>query len=412
KLFVILFLLFSPFAAMADYFSADSGNYGKMTDGLSVDIGNFGASLRQNFDPRGQLISDFIPIEAKVGRFFISALSDVARALYAAFIPFLNMLVAALFAFWIMMESWQMMKSDSDYWGLALRIVKKCVVIVIWLWILNNDPAELFMWLMAPLISLGSGMSDLILNGTARIIGTNLPDTCAAIHSWMADENSLLIGGEYAADLLCLPTRLAGFLYTTVATGFEWMKQGLGQNGLIFIMGVVFVLLFIYNIWKFALAALGIVVDLFFVILFLPFTFVCECFKEKDMKYDGIFAPIFNQLVGFVKDANLDKQFKKFVNVIIYFILLSIVSAICIVLLAGVSPSVEGDFMSILIIGCLVAYLMNLTDKLMESIAEKIDGSTGDNIERVVTTVGKNVIEWGKNAAKIIAKSAGKPIAK
>jgi hypothetical protein len=409
---VILFLLFSPFAAMADYFSADSGNYGKMTDGLSVDIGNFGASLRQNFDPRGQLISDFIPIEAKVGRFFISALSDVARALYAAFIPFLNMLVAALFAFWIMMESWQMMKSDSDYWGLALRIVKKCVVIVIWLWILNNDPAELFMWLMAPLISLGSGMSDLILNGTARIIGTNLPDTCAAIHSWMADENSLLIGGEYAADLLCLPTRLAGFLYTTVATGFEWMKQGLGQNGLIFIMGVVFVLLFIYNIWKFALAALGIVVDLFFVILFLPFTFVCECFKEKDMKYDGIFAPIFNQLVGFVKDANLDKQFKKFVNVIIYFILLSIVSAICIVLLAGVSPSVEGDFMSILIIGCLVAYLMNLTDKLMESIAEKIDGSTGDNIERVVTTVGKNVIEWGKNAAKIIAKSAGKPIAK
>lgn len=418
KLLAALFLLFLSAPAVAA--DAPGGlsfpvKYGDAAASMAVDMDNFGASLRQNFKPSGQLIADFIPIEARVGRFFMSALSDVARALYAAFIPFLNMLIIALFAFWIFMESWQMIKTAGDYWDLAMRIVKRAVVIVIWMWILNNDPAELFMWLMAPVISLGSGMSELILSGTTKIIGTNLPDYCQAIHAWMAGENSLMIGSQYAADLLCMPTRVAGFFYTAVATGFEWMKQGLGRNGLTFMMGLIFVLLFIYNIWKFALAALGVVADLFFVLLFLPFTAVNESFKGgKDTKYDGIFKPVWDALINFVdgKNISLDSQFKKFINAVIYFIVLSVVAAICIALLAGVNPMHGGDFISILIIGCLVAYLMGKVDDLAKGLTgageKEVFGDVGDDVGNLVKSIGQQVASWGKNATKIIAGGSAK----
>ncbi|MDR3208876.1 MAG: hypothetical protein LBT45_03440 [Rickettsiales bacterium] len=408
KRLLLVLILFFPFARIAaaddEVFKISEDAYKSMTERMSGHIDKFGASIRDNFGTDGQLVADFVPVEARVGGFFISALSSVARAVYKIFVPFLNALVLALFAFWIFMESWQMMKGDNNYWNLAERVVKKGALIVVWLWILNNDPAELFMWLMSPIITVGNGMADLIFSGTAKIVGAKLPDTCAAIHDWLDAGSSLLIPGPEAADLLCMPVRAAGFFYTNVAAGLGWMAQGLGRNGLMFLMGLVFVLLFMYNIWKFAISALGVVVDLFFVLMFLPFTAVKECFANKDMKYNGIFAPVFNEFVGFVKDAGIAEQAMKFVRAMIYFVVLSLVSAICMVLMSGA----EGDFMSILICGCITAYLLGKTGALAEKLGGKIDDEIGSQIAGVVQGVGKNVLKWGENAAKIIAKGKSK----
>ena len=144
KLILFLLLMFSFAPALANDFTRS--NFGTMTNMLSADIDDFGKSLREsNFTPDGQLVPNFVPIEAKVGRFFMSALSEVARAVYTGLLPFLNALIIALFAFWIFMESWQMMRGDNDYWSLSTRIVKKGAIIAIWLWILNNNPADIFM---------------------------------------------------------------------------------------------------------------------------------------------------------------------------------------------------------------------------------------------------------------------------
>jgi hypothetical protein len=398
KALIFLFLFFSGAPAFAD--DAFAPNYNLMTSRLSTDIKNFGASLEENFEPSGQLVKDFVPIEAKIGAFFMSALSSVSRAVYAIFIPFLNAFIIALFAFWIFMESWQMIKKDNDYWNLAERIVKKGALIVIWLWILNNDPAELFMWIASPIITLGSGMSDLVFSSTAKMVGTNLPDTCAAIHSWMDANDTLLISGPYAADFLCMPVRAAGLFYTNVAVGLRWMSQGLGGPGLGFITGLIFVLLFIYNIWKFAIAALGVVIDLFFVLMFLPFTALKECFDGKDVKYDGVFKPVFEQFVNFVNGAKLSAQFMKFINAIIYFIALSVVSAICVALMSGA----QNDFISILICGCIAVYLLEQTDALAGKLGGKIDTGFGKSLEDLVGNIGKNIAKWGKGAASIITK--------
>jgi hypothetical protein len=409
-LFAACCLLFAarPLRA-ADTFAA--ANYDLATRQISADIGDLGAALAGNFTPSGQLIRDFVPIEAQVGRFLLSALSQTSRAVYDALIPFMNIFVAVLFAFWVFMESWQMMNGDLDYWGLGKRIADKVVLIAIWMWALNNDPASLFMWLMSPVITLGSVASDLILNGTANIIGTNLPDSCAAIHSWIGSGGGLLIDGQYAADLLCMPTRVMGFFYTCVAAGLGWMRQGLGTSGLTFLLGLIFVILFIYNIWKFALAALNVIVDLFFVLLFLPFTAVSECFKGGTT-YKGMFAPLWTQMKDFVSGESISiaGQFRKFINAIIYFVVLSIVCAICVILVAGVNPMAPGaaafgsDAITILIIGCLAAYLMGQADTLANSLGGKIEGDVGKQIGDTAIAAVKGIGEWGKNAIKILTK--------
>jgi hypothetical protein len=404
-LVLILLFLFAPARADDGLFSPSRSSYESMTGRMSADINDFGKSLREDFRPDGQLVPNFVPIEARVGGFLISALSSVVRAVYRAFIPFLNIFMIVLFAFWILAESWQMIKKDEDYWDLAIRIVKKGAALVIWLWLANHDPAEIFMWLMAPVITIGNGMADLIFSGTADIVGAKLPDTCAAIHGWMDANDNLLIAGPAAADQLCIPVRAAGLFYTNVAAGLGWMAQGLGKSGLTFLMGLVFVILFICNIWRFAISALNVVVDLFFVLLFMPFTAIKECFSAKDMKYDGVFAPIFKEFVGFVKGAGLADQAMRFVNAMIYFIVLAIVSAISVVLMSGA----KGDFMSILISGCITVYLLGQTDALAEKLGGKAEGDAGSKIKDAAVGMGSQIAKWGENAVKILKKGKAKP---
>ncbi|MDR1027733.1 MAG: hypothetical protein LBL46_04940 [Rickettsiales bacterium] len=347
----------------------------------------------------------YVPVEAKAGKFFMESLSFVAASVYESLIPFLNVFVIALFAFWILMESWQMMTTGGDTFDLMKRIVMKGAGVAVWMWVLNHNPSEMFMWIAGPVISIGTGAAELIMQSTAKIAGADLPDTCTAIRDWIAagGDVKMLVSPTQAADLLCLPTMAGAFFITAVKSGFDWMIAGLGHSGVEFLMGLIFVILFIYNIWKFALAALGVIVDLFFVLMFLPFTAIKECFKGGTT-YKGMWAPIWDAFVGLVGGEELGKQFQKFVSAAIYFAALSVVCAIAVILMAGVNPAFGGDAISVLIVGCMSAYLIGKADDLAKKMGGGIDNSFGDEIAANAKNIWGGAVDFGKRVVKIIKK--------
>ena len=115
-------------------------------------------------------------------------------------------------------------------------IIKKAAVIAIWIFIIEQGPAQLFMWVMGPVISISTYLSDLILNSIATTAGASLPDTCAAIQEYVANThtNITIIDAKSSDDMLCLTTRLSGFFYTAGAAGRKRMIEGIGTSAITF----------------------------------------------------------------------------------------------------------------------------------------------------------------------------------
>ncbi|MDR1361052.1 MAG: hypothetical protein LBJ18_01945 [Rickettsiales bacterium] len=384
---------------------------------LTDDIKSFGAGSQTT------LVKDYVPTEAKVGRALIGGLSMVSLVLERSLVSFIDVFLMILFAFWLMLEGYNFARAGTNDWRkLAESIAKKAVLIIVWIWIIEQGPAQLFMWIMGPLITIGTYLSDLILNSVATASGAQLPDTCAAIHNYVAAHhtNITIIDANQTANLLCVPTRLSGFFYTAVAAGWKWMLAGIGHSALTFLAGVVFVVIFIYNIWKFALMALGVIVDLFLVLMMLPFTAIAETFNEKDnSKYEGgakIPGDIFKAFMGIfsVKNFSLNAAVMKFINVAVYFVSLSIVIALCAAILSGVVdadlsatvPTLDNNgFMTVLIVGCLVAYLASKSDTIAKDIGGSIEnGEFSKNLQSDIKKLYDNTIKTGKSWAKAFNK--------
>ena len=407
KIFVFLLALFFTQESFGQDFNTQ--NWDGARRQASADIQNLGRSLGENFTPEGTLVPGFVPIEARIGVMFMSALTDVITALYETVIPFLNALIIALLMFWFFMETWVKMKSGDPKWlEFGKEVALKMAWASFWMWLINNNPGEIFMWMMAPLIAVGTVIADTILNTAANVIGTNLPDSCAAIHQWLAGRDDLLITGSQAADLICLPTRPLWFLYTTVWAGFLWILSGLAQfNPLMVIMGLIFVILFVYNIFTFAFRALGVIMDLFFILMFLPFTAMSEAVKGGT-SYDGPGAEIWNAFASFIKGAQLTDQIQRFARVIIYFILLSIVASLAIALLSTVNPFELGNFFTILVVGCMVSYLLSKVTTENISKGFDVDDSFGTELYEQAKGIATGAAAWAK-AVWGLRKGKGTP---
>lgn len=363
-----------------------------LLEGLSSDVDNF-------YTP---IVDDYVPVEARIGKSLIDALDKVGVSLQRSLFNFIQILLGVLLAFWLMLEAYNLIKSKGDVKKTIMDIIKKTVLVSIWIWVLNNDPANIFMTIFGPIIKVGSYTSDLILNSVVSEAGKiNLPDTCGAIHNFVGDNG-------YIADLICMPTRLSGFFYTCITAGFKWMWTGLGHSALTFVAGAVFVVMFTMNLWKFALLALGVIVDLFLATILLPFTAVKECFG-KGTSLQGVVGNIFNAFAGLFKAVSLNDQIMRFIRAVIYFIVLSVMAAIGAALLGGVvnadlsavTPSVESEsFMSVLIVGCLVSYLVSKSAKIAEDLGGKVDGSFGEkvqgDIKNLWKTTKKQFLDWRK----------------
>ena len=400
----------------------DIGDYGSWA--TEHNILEFNQTLRNDLEQfqdafQQQLVRDYVPVEARVGIAMMNGLTHVAQILDKSLVRFMIIFMIVMHLFWIMFEAYNFIKAgDGNAKKIFMDVGKKTMWVIVWIAILKIGPAKLFVMVMMPIVSLGTFLSDFILNAVAAVSGAVLPDTCGAIHEYAVANTAenMLIDANAAADLMCVPTRLSGFFTSGIATGWKWMVHGIGHSTFSFVIGAIFIVTFVLNTWKFALMALGVIMDLFLGILLLPFTALAE--TATPTSYKGLAGNIFN---GFLKVFNtgpvkLDAQINRFVNAAIYFVSLSIVIAVCAALLYGVIgsdlsseiPTLENDgFIPTLLTGLLVGYLANKADKIAKDIggADKPDDSLSNKFSADIKTFANDTYKSAKDWAKTIMDS-------
>ena len=395
-----------PFTEIGDY-----GNW--MTADNILQFDNAVSEDIKNFQPQAnQSVSDYVPIEAKAGLALMNGLSMVSDVLDSSLVRFAIIFMILAYVFWIMFEAYAMIKNGTSAMEFGEKAVKKAAVILIWSIILAFGPAQVFMWVMGPIVAIASYLSDLILNAVASVVGTQLPDTCAAIHDYTINNlsNSMIMDPESAAQLLCIPTRLSGFFATAISTGWQWMLAGIGHSAFTVLVGAIFVVLFLYNGFKFALMAFGVIVDLFLGVMMLPFTAIAETLKDKT-SYKGIAGDIFNGFLGLFSAESLSKQIERFVNAAIYFVSLSIVIAVCVALLSGTVsvdmaasvPTLDNTgFIPTVLTGALVTYLASRAGEIAKDLGGSVNDSFGTQTGKDISKLWKGTVDKYNKAKKFI----------
>lgn len=394
---------------------ADIGDYGNWATPGNIEL--FKTTITHDLETftsesvNKQLLPDYVPVSARIGLAMMNGFSIVAEVLDSSLVRFAIIFMIIAYIFWAMFEAYNMMKNGSSAMDFAVSLVKKGGVIIIWSIILEFGPTQVFMWVMGPIIGVGTYMSDLILNAITNTVGIDLPDTCAAIREYAVanTSNNMIIDANAAADILCVPTRLSGFFTTAIATGWQWVIAGIGTSAFTTLVGIIFIVIFAASAFKFMLMGLGVIMDLFLSALMLPFTAIAETIKSTS--YKGIAGDIFNGFLGLFKPESLQRQIQRFIDAAIYFVSLSIVIALCAALLAGTVdvntsatvPTLENDgFLITLLTGCLVAYLANRTDKIASDLGGKVNDSFGKQFGNDVKKLGKDAYGLGKKVVDTI----------
>lgn len=385
---------------------ATENNREKFTTQLSGDIEQFQGEFQK------QLVRDYVPIEAKIGLAFMNALSFISDVLDSSLVRFVILFMFIAFAFWIIFETYNMMQSGrGDIQKHLTEIVKKGTMIAVWVIILRFGPAKIFMWIMGPIVSVGTYVSDLILGAVAESAGADLPDTCAAIREYAIAHTTPnnIVDATAAADMLCVPTRMSGFCYTAIAAGWKWITAGIGTSAFSVVGGIVFIYIFIKLAWKFAFMALGVIADLFLGVMMLPFTALTQ--TVGGTSYKGMAGNIFNQFLGIFKAEKLDAQIEKFINAALYFVSLSIVVAFCAALMSGVVdtdlsarvPNLNpGGFLETALVVGLTWWFANRGMEIAGNLGGKITTRVGDQMRGDISTLWNKTYGTAKDWWKII----------
>lgn len=389
---------------------ADIGEYGAWTTehNREVLVGNMKSDI-EAFQSGSELeyIETGVPIEAKLGIILMKALSHVAEVLNASLVRFVIIFLIAAYCFWVMFQAYRLISATKAQVFAQSKvktpdtikdILKRGITLGIWLLLLGFGLPRLFGMIMGPVVALGSYVAHLILNAAAANGGYALSDTCAAIHTYAAEHmtNSPIIDTNFAADIICVPTRMSEFYYGSIKYGWEIMISGLGVSTFSFLTGLIFVILFTYAAFKFAITAFGVIADLFLVVILLPFTAISETLAKTD--YEGIAGKIYNGFLGLFNPEtfSLSNQIKKFVDASIYFVSLAIVVAIGGALLANglqidplthIATPMNGDRITMLLIGALVAYVATHADDVAKIIGGGIEYTLGTELSKDAKTL-------------------------
>ena len=377
---------------------------------LSHDVEAFQGTFQK------QIIDNYVPIEAKAGLAFMNAFSFIADVLDSSLVRFVILFIILAYALWVMFESYTIIVGKSKTKEKVIEIVKKGGLVAIWMGILSIGPAETFMMLMSPILSVASYTANGILDMVSGVVGTSLPDTCATIHEYAAEHISEtnLLNPDAAADILCLPTRLSAFCYTAIAVGWRWMAGGIGSSAFTFLCGGAFVGGFLYLAWRFAFIAFGVVADLFLGIIMLPFTAIAETIGKTT--YKGIAGDIFNTFMGLFKAESLQSQIMRFVNAALHFIVLAVVIAVCTGLLSGLIDMNTGaslpdynssEFWISILMAALTWYLASNAMNLATEFGAAINTAMGDTLEKDTKNLFNKTKATATKWFKII-KSGGK----
>lgn len=365
----------------------------------TVLIDQISQDLNQFHDNRIQLVKDYVPIEAKVGLAFIAGLNQAGKILDSSLMRFAIIFIIIAYVFWVLFEAYNLIIGKAKIQDTVMALVKKTVKIAIWIIVLNYGAAQVFMWAMGPIITIGTTISDIILNSIASTAGAMLPDTCTAIREYVAQNipGDMIIDAKAAADIMCVPTRMSTFFATGLAAGWAWMVTGIGYSAFSFLAGAVMVIIFTISIWKFALMAFGVISDLFLAVLMLPFTAISE--TVSNTSYKGIAADVYNGFLGLFSSQSLSTQIERFIKAALYFISLSIVVGLAAGILSGVIdadlasqvPSLQNDgFMVTMLSIALVGYLLNRSSEIAGKIGGSIDASLGDELGKSITRLYNN----------------------
>ncbi len=333
-----------------------------------------------------QLVDNFVPIEAKVGLAFMNALSQVAEGLYNSLMPFIKAFIIIMFIFWVGFEVYNSMQGDNNVNKLVTGLVKKAGIVVIWLIILQNEPIKLFSYVMEPIISIGTFLADTILNAGTAVSGMILPDTCDAIHNYTASHiGTDVLTSEMASNILCIPTRMSGFCYNMIATGWELIageSTGAWNAVVDTCTGIALIFMFISVAWKFAFIALGVILDLFLGLIMLPFTALAETIGTTSLQ--AIPGQVYNAFTSVFKPEKLSDQINRLVNALIYFVSLSIVVGFCSALVGSVFVNSSTGEIALTSNGFWIAFIVAMLvwyfASQAESIAKKLGGSINDSM--------------------------------
>lgn len=388
-------------AGPANFVTGDIGEFGEWTtehnretlvENVTNDITQFESGYEREYIETG------VPIEARLGIALMRALTYVTHILDISLIPFVNIFLIVAFVFWIMFEAYRLI-TDPKIKAMPVfeNGIRKAIILGIWLFLIGGHLQNLFGMIMGPIVSFGSYVANAILDATANMGGFSFSDTCEAIRAYAANniQDTSVITSDFAADIMCVPSRLSGFYYAAIKYGWSLVLSGFGVSTLTFLMGLIFVGLFIYTAFKFAFAAFGVIADLFLVVIMLPFTAIAETLDKT--KYEGIAGQIYNGLIEvFKKPAGLSAQIKKFIDAAIYFVSLSIVIAIGGALLASaisikadthVMTILNGNTITVLLTGILVAYIAAHVDEIAKSIGGAVEYAISDDLKKDLKTI-------------------------
>lgn len=384
------------FAAQTNLVTGDIGNFGVWTtehnrEQLVSDITNDMTGFESGFER--EYVDTGVPLTAKLGIVFIRALSYVAGVLDNSLVRFVNIFLVVAFLFWVMFESYKLITDDkTKTMPTVENIVRKGLILAIWLILLGGGLQEFFGMIMGPIIAFGSYVSNIILNSVTAAGGFVLSDNCAAIHAYALAH--MPTNADVAANIMCVPGRLAGFYYGAIKFGWSLVVSGIGVSTFSVLFGLVLTIMFIYAAYKFVFIMFGVIADLFLVIIMLPFTAIAETVNKTS--YTGIAGDIYNGFLGLFSSSNLSSQIKKFVDATIYFISFSIMIAIGGALLSGaVSLNgsthavtiINGDVVTLLLTGALVAYIASHAEEFAKSIGGGIEYALGTDLQKDLKTL-------------------------
>ncbi|MDR0803666.1 MAG: hypothetical protein LBO08_01065 [Rickettsiales bacterium] len=380
------------------YLGAD--NIAKYKSQMTDDLAKFQNQMNQN---QTQItLGTYVPPEARLAKSFMTAMSSLAKVLDRSLVPFMTAFIFALFAFWLVLESYNIVQNGGEVKKFWHSVVWKVVIIGVWVWFINNT--YFFMEIFGPVIDFGGYITKFFLDSIITESGTAIPDNCPAITQYMSNFNGA-ISPQRAANLVCAPTRMSGILWTAVHAGFTWIKT---WNPLQMVVGIAFVWVFLKAVWKFALMALNVIVDLFLCLILLPFTALTECFAGGT-QLKGIAGDIFTKFATMFNAASFENQIARFINAVVFFISLSVVIGICGAILSNtISPDLasktptlqDTSFMVILISGALVAYLASKAEEIAGNLGGKIEGKLAENVIGEAKQFGKGALGIGKQVWK------------
>lgn len=403
-LFIVLPCFAETDAEIGDYgMWATENNRQLVTGTMTKELTNFG--------PENVNVSEsFVPIEAKLGLAFMGGMAKIGMALDSSLVRFAIIFMLLAYAFWIAFEGYNLINSGADAKATIKDIVVKGVIISAWIMILDFGIARAFTMIMIPIVSFGTFISTTIWNNITSTAGFSLPDNCAAIKEYAANNISpylvnvqgadvtkstlygLNITTESAAGLLCVPSQMSAFFVTVIKIGWNWVVSSVGVGLFGAVLGLVIVYLGLKSIWKYLFAALGVIADLFLGLLMLPFTAIAETTAKTN--YKGVAGGIFNSFLEIFKAENLKTQINRFINATLYFILLSVAIGVSVSLLAYTINPMNGQISSnmnmdglggvivLIMVLLLVCYMADKATDLATKWGGKIDTSVGDTFKK------------------------------